>query len=90
MGDYRGVIEEDRFVRELGAIDPDVRRTDAALEYVKELLARDPDAGLKTSTPGVMVAPIILPSSGRAGWRPASIFYVVRPKAVHLISIRLD
>jgi hypothetical protein len=34
MTTHRDVIEEDRFVRELAEIDPDVRRTDAALEYV--------------------------------------------------------
>jgi hypothetical protein len=85
---HRDVVEEDRFVRELAAIDADVHRTDAALEYVKELLARDPEAGLKTSVPGIMVAPIVLPYGGKSGWQAVSIFYVVRPNAVHLISMR--
>jgi hypothetical protein len=46
MDPLRSVIEEPRFTAELAAIDPDVRRTDEALRYVKDLLARDPSAGL--------------------------------------------
>jgi hypothetical protein len=84
---HRDVVEDERFVRELAAIDPDVHRTDAALEYVKELLARDPDAGLKTRVPGIMVAPIVLPYGGRAGWQAISIFYAVTPTAIHLLSV---
>lgn len=76
---------------ELATIEPNVRRTDEALHYVKELLARDPSAGLPSQTLGVMVAPIFLPvSSDPSRWRPASIFYIVRPTTVHLISVTLE
>jgi len=89
MASHRSVVEEHRFTAELAAIEPDVRRSDEALFYVKELLARDPEAGLPTSTPGIRVAPIILPVAEGSGWRPASIYYLVRPTAVHLLSITL-
>jgi hypothetical protein len=59
MTAHRNVVEEDRFVGELAAIDADVHRTDAALEYVKECSPANPDAGLTTSVPGIMVAPLI-------------------------------
>lgn len=91
MSTRRSVVEEHRFARELAAIEPNVRRSDEALFYVKELLARDPSAGLETATPGIFVAPIILPLPGdRRGWRRARIYYLVRPRAVHLLSIRLE
>jgi hypothetical protein len=91
MPAYRSVVEEPRFVAELAAIDPNVRRTDEALYYVKELLARDPDAGISTATPGVKVAPIFLPLIGdQRGWTGASVFYIVRPATVHLVSVTLD
>jgi hypothetical protein len=84
---HRSVVEERRFTDELALIEPDVRRSDEALFYVKELLARQPSVGLATSTPGILVAPIILPVADGSGW---SIYYVVRPNAVHLLSVTLD
>lgn len=89
MTSHRSVVEEARFVDELAAIDPDVRRTDEALFYVKDVLARDPEVGIRTPVPGVWIAPIFLPTARGTGARPASIFYTVTETAVHLLSITL-
>lgn len=91
MTQRRSVVEEHRFVEELAAIDDDVARTDEALFYVKEVLARDPYIGDPSSfNARIRRAPIILQLRESSNWRPASVYYVVREEAVHLVSIQLD
>lgn len=84
----RTVVQEDRFRRELAAIEPDVRRTDEALFYVEHLVAREPWVGLPTRQPEVWIAPILLPSGAEVV--EASIFYTFDDQYVRLLSIRLD
>ncbi|MBB4664204.1 hypothetical protein [Conexibacter arvalis] len=86
---HRTIVEEARFREELAAIEPDVRRSDDALRYVYELLARDATVGMTTFSPEIRVAPIVLPdAAGRR--RDISLFYIVRDTTVHLVSAKLD
>jgi hypothetical protein len=61
---HRDVRRSPRFEAELAAIDASVRRTDEALKYVDELLAKTPTAGLRSNTPGIWFAPLQMPADG--------------------------
>lgn len=85
----RDVVFEARFEREAAAIDADVRRMDEALRFVEQVLTVDPQFGLKPSTLGVWIAPIVFADT-TTGVQAASIFYTFSDTHVRYLSIRAD
>lgn len=83
----RTVVKQPRFEREADAIQPNVSRMDGALAYVEYQLARDPESGLRTSVPGIFVAPIRVPTASAIV--RASVFYTFMGDYVWLQSIVL-
>jgi hypothetical protein len=62
---HRDVRRAHEFTTDLAAIDADVRRTDEALRYVEELLAKLPTAGVPARTaPGIWIAPLVFSVDG--------------------------
>lgn len=82
----RGIMRQSRFEREALEIEPDVQRMDEAMRYVEGQIARWPETGIKSSVPGIWVAPIRAPST--EGIVRASIFYTFDAQYVRLESIR--
>jgi hypothetical protein len=81
-----GIIYDHRFEDELKALQADIDRLDDALRYVEERLAEAPASGIKSSVPGILVAPVRLPD--KSGLVRMSIFYTYDGKDVTFRRLR--